>query len=72
MTDPANGYDIVDDTDENESNVVALVEKLVHRLRNPADAKARQMTLKQLARDSQISVSHISAIERGTSNPSLQ
>ncbi len=33
--------------------------------------KARQLTLKQVAEETGISVSHLSAIERGTTNPSL-
>lgn len=72
MADPISGNDSVEDTEENESNVVALVEKLVFigsEIRQMR--KARMMTLKQLARDSQTSISHLSAIERGTSNPSL-
>ena len=67
MADPISGNDSVEDTEENESNVVALVEKLVFigsEIRQMR--KARMMTLKQLARDSQTSVSHLSAIERGT------
>lgn len=54
------------------SNVVSLVEKLtfvgseIRQMR-----KARKMTLKDLAEASGTSVSHLSAIERGASNPSL-
>jgi len=53
-------------------NVVSLAENLlslgseVRQLR-----KARQMTLKDLSRASGISLSHLSAIERGASNPSM-
>lgn len=57
---------------KSEDKVVALSESLVflgsevRQLR-----KARQLTLKQLAQSAGISVSHLSAIERGASNPSM-
>ena len=61
------------DRDQNTaSNVVPLVEKMtfigseIRQMR-----KARKLTLKELARASSISTSHLSAIERGVSNPSL-
>ena len=34
--------------------------------------KARQLTLKQVAQETNISVSHLSAIERGSTNPSIE
>ena len=55
-----------------EKNVIALAESLIqigseiHQVH-----KARQMTLKDLSAETDISVSHLSAIERGTANPSL-
>lgn len=54
------------------SNVTALAENLlslgseVRQLR-----KARGLTLKQLSEAASVSVSHVSAIERGTTNPSM-
>ena len=62
----------VDRTFDKDTNIVSLVEQLsfvgseIRQMR-----KARNMTLKGLAKASGISVSHLSSIERGVSNPSL-
>ena len=55
-----------------DQKVVALAESLIllgseiHQVR-----KARQLTLKNLSAATDVSVSHLSAIERGAANPSL-
>ncbi len=58
--------------DNDPQNVTALAERLVSLGSEVRQVrKARQMTLKELAAATGVSVSHLSAIERGASNPSL-
>ena len=55
------------------SNVSALAESLVSLGSEVRQVrKARGLSLKVLAQDAGISVSHLSAIERGTANPSFE
>ncbi|MXZ81608.1 MAG: helix-turn-helix transcriptional regulator, partial [Gammaproteobacteria bacterium] len=63
---------MVEEAKATDRNVVALTESLImigseiQQVR-----KARQMTLKTLSEATGISISHLSAIERGAANPSL-
>lgn len=53
-------------------NVAAIAESLVSLGSEVRQVRrARKMTLKDLARESGVSVSHLSAVERGTANPSI-